>query len=171
MTIHATATPADVALKRFVEGPAILERAVAALDASELDRQPALGSWTIRQIVHHIVDGDDIWRTAIKMALGNDQAEFPLAWYTSHTQKEWADSWGYSRRSLPESIALLEASRNHIAQLLSVTPDGWTRSVSSRDSHGTLERITVGFIVEMQTEHLLHHVVRIADLHACAGQV
>jgi len=171
ITVHTTSTPLEVALKRFVEGPPILERTLADLQADEFDQQPADGAWTIRQIVHHIVDGDDIWKTGIKIALGSDQAEFTLAWYWTRTQREWADSWSYSRRSLAESLDLLKANRNHIAQLLSMTPDSWTRSVSVRDSKGTLELITVGFIVEMQTEHLLHHLNRILHLHKQGGGV
>lgn len=30
-----------------------------------LDAMPSGGGWTIRQIVHHIVDGDDIWKLCI----------------------------------------------------------------------------------------------------------
>ncbi len=171
VAVHTTSTPPEVALKRFVEGPSILERTLADLPPAALDQQPADGSWTIRQIVHHIVDGDDIWKTAIRIALGSEQAEFTLAWYWLRTQREWADSWGYSCRSLPESLALLKANRNHIGQLLSLAPESWHRSVLARDSHGTLERITVGFIVEMQADHLMHHVARIVDLHACGGGV
>jgi len=44
-----------------------------------------------RQIVHHIADGDDLWKTYIKIALGNEQAEFTLAWYLAFPQTEWAN--------------------------------------------------------------------------------
>lgn len=165
MIVHASSTPPEAVLKRFVEGPAVLERALADLPPGELDRRPADGAWTIRQIVHHIVDGDDIWKTGIRIAIGSDQAEFSLSWYRSRTQREWAESWGYSRRPLAECLALLKANRNHVAQLLTMIPDAWNRSVSVPDSAGIPERVTVGFIVEMQTDHLLHHLNRILDLH------
>jgi len=171
VTVHTTSTPPEIALKRFLEGPSILEHTLADLPAGELDQRPPDGAWTIRQTVHHIVDGDDIWKTAIKIALGGDQAEFTLAWYWSRTQREWADRWGYSRRSVAESLDLLKANRHHIAQLVSTNPDSWTRAVSVRDSKGTLELITVGFIVEMQTDHLLHHLNRILHLHERGGGV
>jgi len=171
VAVHATTTPPEVALQRFLEGPSTLERTLAGLREGALDRQPADGGWTIRQIVHHIVDGDDIWKTAIKMAVGSDQAEFTLAWYRSHTQREWAERWGYAQRPLAASLDLLKAMRTHIAQLLSMTPDSWTRSVSVRDAQGARELITVGFIVEMQTDHLLHHLNRILHLQQHGGGV
>ena len=159
--IYTPSTDREIALRRFIEGPTLLEDTLADIKPDELDRPPIDGGWTIRQNVHHIADGDDIWKTAIKIALGSDQAEFSLAWYWLHTQVEWADCWVYSHRRLSESLALFKANRHHIAQLLTEIPEGWTRSVSARDSKGVVELITVGFIVEMQSDHLLHHLKRI----------
>ncbi len=148
-----------------MQGPSLLEQALSTLQPGDMDTPPDDGGWTIRQIVHHIVDGDDIWKNCIKIALGNERAEFSLDWYGSLSQKDWAERWAYSRRSLEESLALLKAIRNHIHQLLTEIPEGWTRSVSVRSSKGEIESVTVGFVVEMQTEHLLHHLHRILSIH------
>ena len=56
-----------------------LEAAVAGLSENELDSPR--GGWSIRQIVDHIVDGDDLWKTCIKAALGNSEGQFSLLWY------------------------------------------------------------------------------------------
>ena len=80
-------------MSRYREGPALLADAVAGLPDAVLDAVPSGGGWTIRQIVHHIVDGDDIWKLCIKMALGNMEGEFALAWYWSLPQRTWADRW------------------------------------------------------------------------------
>jgi hypothetical protein len=53
-------------IARYIEGPTLLERALTGLKEADLDTAPSKGGWTIRQIVHHIVDGDDIWKTCIK---------------------------------------------------------------------------------------------------------
>ena len=66
----------DGTISRYREGPALLERAVSGLRDADLDRKPSGGGWSIREIVHHIADGDDIWKMCIKMAIGNEQAEF-----------------------------------------------------------------------------------------------
>ena len=168
-TVHTPSGAHESTLRRYVDGPALLENTLSELQLTDLDKPPADGGWTIRQIVHHIVDGDDIWKTCIKIALGNDQAEFTLSWYWSRTQEDWAERWAYSSRSLEESLALLKAIRNHVCQLLTMRPDGWTRSAVVRDSKGTLERVTVGFVVEMQADHLMHHVNRILDIHKQGG--
>jgi uncharacterized damage-inducible protein DinB len=152
-----------------MEGPPLLERALAGLQDADLDKPPAQGGWTIRQVVHHVVDGDDLWKTCVKVALGNEQAEFTLAWYWVLPQEVWADRWAYAHRSVDVSLALLKANRDHILQLLRQMPDGWSRSVGIRKSDGKIERVTVGAVVEMQADHVAHHVKRILAIRTEIG--
>jgi uncharacterized damage-inducible protein DinB len=154
----------DEILEQFKQGPCILENALAGLSDFELDYAPSKGGWTIRQIVHHIADGDDLWKTAIKIALGNEQSEFTLKWYSAFPQTEWAKRWGYENRRINESLILLKANREHIIQLLEYVPDGWIKSVQFRESNGEIEVLPVGAIIQMQTEHVIHHVKRIREI-------
>ena len=156
----------DSILARYIEGPKLLERALAGVQDAELDARPSKGGWTIRQIVHHVVDGDDLWKIGIKVALGNEQAEFSLDWYRTQPQVVWAERWAYANRSVDVSLALLRASRNHIDQLLGQVPDGWHRSVGFRKPDGEIERLPVGAIVEMQADHVEHHVKQIRAIRS-----
>jgi uncharacterized damage-inducible protein DinB len=151
----------EVAISRYREGPILLEHTVMGLRDTELDARPSGGGWSIRQIVHHIADGDDIWKGCIKMAIGNEQAEFSLGWYASQTQDTWADRWAYSRRPIGTSLSLLKATREHVLQLLEGVPDAWDRSVTVRTKQGEIERVPVGFVIQMQADHVKHHVERI----------
>jgi len=161
----------DSILARYIEGPALLGHALAGIQASDLDAPPSQGGWTIRQIVHHIVDGDDLWKTCVKVALGNEQAEFSLEWYRTQPQEHWAKCWAYERRSLDVSLALLKANRSHILQLLEQVPDGWHRSVGFPKSNGETERVPVGAVVEMQADHVEHHVKQIRAIRSEIGGV
>jgi hypothetical protein len=154
-------TDKDSVIARYMEGPALLRRTLADLDETDFDRVPAEGGWTVRQIVHHLVDGDDLWKVCIKQALGNEQSEFSLDWYRAFEQDTWADNWAYQKRSIDVSLSLLEAIRNHVFQLLEHVPDGWNKSVGFREPDGEVVRIPVGFIVEMQADHVDHHLKRI----------
>jgi uncharacterized damage-inducible protein DinB len=151
-------------LEQFRQGPDILENALAGLSDSEMDYVPSNGGWTIRQIVHHIVDGDDIWKTSIRIALGNENAEFSLAWYLAFPQTEWAKRWSYESRSIDVSLALLRANRNHILQLLEYAHDGWKKSVKYRNPDGEIEMVPAGFVIQMQAEHVAHHIKRISEI-------
>ncbi len=105
-------------LELFKQGITILENALTGLSDIDLDYVPINGGWSIRQIVHHISDGDDLWKACIKIALGNEQGEFSLKWYLALPQTEWAKKWSYETRSIATSLELLKANRNHILQLL-----------------------------------------------------
>jgi len=151
----------DSVIARYIEGPTLLERALSGLKEADLDTTPSKGGWTIRQIVHHIVDGDDIWKICIKQALGNDQSEFSLDWYRVMPQDVWADRWAYALRSVDVSLALLKANRDNVMQLLEHVPDGWDRTVRFREPNGKIEIVPVGFVIEMQANHVVHHIQQI----------
>ncbi len=161
------------AISRFREGPELLERAVRGLQEAELDARPSRGGWSIRQIVHHIADGDDLWKLCIKTAMGSEQAEFALGWYWSMTQETWAERWAYSQRSIGASLSLFRASRDHVLQLLETVPGAWCKSVALHTPEGKTERIPVGFVIQMQADHVVHHVEGIRTIlreRGCAQQ-
>jgi hypothetical protein len=148
----------QAAISRYREGPTLLERTVIGLHSDELDIAPPGGGWTIRQIVHHIVDGDDIWKLCIKMAIGNEQAEFDLGWYWALTQRTWADRWAYNHRPIDVSLSLFRAIREHVLQLVESLPDAWSHAVVVRTKDGQVERVPIGYVIQMQADHVLHHV-------------
>ena len=73
-------------LELFKQGPSILENALAGLSDSELDYTPSNGGWTIRQIVHHISDGDDLWKIVSR-----------LHWVMNKLNSVFSGTW-HSRR-------------------------------------------------------------------------
>ena len=151
----------DGTISRYREGPTLLEGVASDLRDADLDAMPSGGGWTIRQIVHHVVDGDDIWKLCIKMAIGNEQSEFALGWYWAQPQELWGDRWAYNRRPVDASLSLFKATRNHILQLLENVPEAWSRSVALRTRDGELKRVPVGFVIQMQADHVVHHIDRI----------
>lgn len=151
-------------LARYREGPALLEAVVAGLSDDVLDFTPAAAGWTIREIVHHVADGDDLWKLGVKMALGANEPEFALGWYREEPQRTWGERWGYGSRPLDASLALLRAIRAHVLQLVEPEPKAWDRAVQFRDAEGRVERVAVGFVIAMQADHLHHHLQRIKDI-------
>jgi hypothetical protein len=145
-------------LKQYAEGPARLESALAGFSESDLDLALSPDSWSIRQIVHHLVDGDDLWKTCIKMALGNNDAVFSLQWYTEKPQMEWSESWTYAQRELSPSLALFRANRCHIMDLLAHIPGACERSIRFQRPGKEEIRITVFDVIELHVRHLTDHI-------------
>ena len=156
MTEQAFNPSATLAL--YADGPAQLEAVLSGLSEVDLDLAQTGDSWTMRQIVHHLADGDDIWKTCIKAALGNGEGLFSLQWYWDKPQTAWAENWNYARRSIESSLALLHLNRQHIVELIGQTPNAWEKSIRIKWPDGEEERITIGEVLEMQASHVVGHI-------------
>ena len=144
-------------LIRYADGPAQLAVALADLREADLDLGPAEGGWTIRQIAHHIADGDDLWGACVKMALGS-QTGFSLQWYWAKSQDEWAQTWHYADRDLEPSWDLFRANRAHIVQLVEQVPNAWNCHMRIQMPDGRERSFTVGELIDMQARHALGHI-------------
>jgi len=156
------------ALSAYADGPDRLEAALAGFPESGLDLALSSDSWSIREIVHHVADGDDIWKAFIKRAVGALGGEFSLEWYWVTPQEEWAGRWAYRDRAIEPSLALLRAGRQHIVQLLEHIPQWWAKSLSIRWSDGEEQEVSVGWVVDMQAQHIEGHIEdirRIREAH------
>jgi hypothetical protein len=148
----------ETVLAQYADGPARLESALVGLTESDLNLSLAVASWTIRQIVHHLVDGDDIWKIFIKAALGNSDALFSLQWYTAKPQMEWSESWAYACRDLDSSMALFSANRRHIVDLLEHIPGACEKSIRFQRLENPEIRITIFDVLELHVRHLADHI-------------
>ena len=149
----------NAAISQYADGPVQLNAALKGLTDYDLDLALTTDTWTIRQIVHHLVDGDDLWKTCIKAALGNNGGLFSLQWYWDKSQTEWAASWKYANRPIQPSLELFRANRQHMVELIQQIPNLGERSI--RIKHPDIaeeQRITIGFVLEMQIDHLAEHI-------------
>ena len=156
---------------RFADGPDLLEAAIAGLSEGELDLAESDDTWTIRQLVHHIMDGDDLWKGFIKRAAGNPGGRFDLQWYWDMPQDEWVEHWAYARRKIEPSLALFRANRAHIVQLLDHLPGAWEQSLLVRWPNGVGQRLSVAAVVEMQARHLTGHLADIRRARQVQGTI
>jgi uncharacterized damage-inducible protein DinB len=159
----------DTILELFADGPAQLEAVVAGLTDSELNLALSADSWTLRQIVHHIADGDDIWMIGIKAALGNPEGILEFKWYWDVPQNVWVERWKYASRPIESSLAIFRLNRQHITELIRQIPEAWELSLWVKWSNEEKMRMTVGNMVEMQARHAVHHIQDIQKIRQAHG--
>ncbi len=158
----------DEILANYASGPDRLEAAIAGLSLTGLDTGLSSESWTIRQIVHHVVDGDDLWKMFVKQGLGNPGSEFTLGWYWDMEQIAWGERWAYAEREVKPSLALLRANRRHIVQLLEHRPGAWENCLLVRWPEREAQEVSVAWVVELQARHVFGHaadILRIREAH------
>jgi len=156
----------ELLLQRYLQLPNRLETVIEGL--SELDFDLKLESgWTIRQYVHHLVEGEYFWQVNLRAIVGTDGILFPFTWYFGLTQDEWADRWAYDKRSLEPSLSLFRASTWNLVEFLRNVPDAWEHFGRITWPKGKEEtRITVCEIVEIHLGHMDQHVEDIQEIRA-----
>ena len=145
-------------IKLYANGPNMLESVLSGLSGKNLDLSEGEEKWTIRQIVHHVVDGDDIWNIFIKRAIGNPNGKFDLDWYWEIPQDDWVVKWSYALRDIEPSLALFHSNRAHIIQLLTHIPESWNHNLYINWPNNELEEATIAEVVDMQANHVVDHI-------------
>ena len=158
-----------VLLKKYLQLPDRLEAAIAGLSESDLDLRGS--GWSIRQYVHHTVEGELLWQINLRAAVGFDGIAFPMTWYLIQEQDSWAERWGYDRRPVEPALALFRGSTSNLAGFLQCLPEAWDRSGRITWRGEQTETIySVRDIVLMHIGHMDQHeadIRAIRDLHKC----
>ena len=145
-------------LTRYAAGYDLLTSAIRGLDDDQLDLNLSPEGWSIRQLIHHIADGDYLWKEFLLRAAGDTEQEFSLEWYWCMPQDEWVKRWSYAKRDIAPSLALLKTNRQHTLQLIEQVPWLWEKSLLIPTRQDGQERVSVGEVVEMQSRHVEGHV-------------
>jgi hypothetical protein len=156
--------PDERIITLYLDGPRLLEDAITGLSDAGLDAAPDAENWSIRQAVHHLVDGDDMWSLAVKMALGGSEVLFDLHWYWQISQAQWARNWAYARREVGPALALFAASRRYVVDLVKAVPGAWDCSVLVPWPNSDAGRLAVGEILAMQARHVGGHIEEIRKI-------
>jgi uncharacterized damage-inducible protein DinB len=155
----------DSLLKRYPKLPERLEAAIAGLDETQLDLRLGTGGWSIRETVHHTVEGELMWQVFLRAILGTDGIEFPIQWYFTISQDEWAKRWAYGKRAVEPTLELLRGSTASLVELLRNVPaEAWEHHGRVIwPGHNQETRLTVRDIVLMHIRHMDQHI---ADIQA-----
>lgn len=159
-------TPETI-LEQFVAGPDALVQALEGLSDESLDLVRAPDKWSIRQIVHHVIHGDDVVGMRIKAAIGSPGSTWDNPWYD---HMAWVDTLGFGERELKPGLEFLRAHRRFVAHLVQSTPQAWERHVlvgQSEDAEGF--PWTAGRGVVVLACHIPWHIEQIRETRQVHG--
>ena len=110
-------------IDRYRTGIDEVQRAIAGSPPVELDRRPAVGEWSAREVVHHLADSETMSTIRLRRLLAEDQ---PII--QAYDEAEFARRLHYDR-PVDESLAVFAAVRRSNLQLLdALTDDEWQRT-------------------------------------------
>src|SRR5438105_10940637 len=118
----------DELIKRYREGPAALEQAIAACSEAELDRSAE--GWTPREIIHHTADSEMTSAIRLRKLIAEERPLIP-----GYDEAEFARRLHYSERPLEGSLAAVRGARESSLSLLEqLTEEEWAREGTHAES-------------------------------------
>jgi hypothetical protein len=137
-----------------------LEEEVSGLTNEDLDHSLEPGSWSIRQIVHHVADDGDVWCMIFKKALATPGT--PIRFEGFPGNEPWAKALSFDHRPITSALNLLRAHGEMMAELATTFPDSWEQCVKIVDESGNVvQDLSAGQILSMLGEHLQEHLLTI----------
>ena len=141
--------------------PARLREAVAGLDDAQLDTAYREDGWTVRQVVHHVVDSHVNAYVRFRWALTEDR---PMI--KPYDEKEWARLPDAKAAPVALSLDLLDALHTRWLILLrAMTPEDFERRWTSPD----FGELSVDTLLQLYAWHGKHHVAHITSLREREG--
>jgi hypothetical protein len=105
-------------IDRYADGCAVVRAALAGASEEELDRRPAPGAWTAREVVHHLADSETNSYVRLRTLLVE---ESPVI--QAYDEAEWARTLPSYRLGIDEPLAVFEAVRGASTALLRTLDD------------------------------------------------
>jgi hypothetical protein len=111
-------------IQRYKAGYATVETALDGLNDADLDRAPADGGWTARQVIHHLADSEMTSALRLRRLLAEEQ---PLL--QGYDEQLFARVLFYTARPIAPSLAAFKAARESTAAILDrLGPEHWQRA-------------------------------------------
>lgn len=147
----------------YVAGGAKLAQAIWGLTADQLHAKPADGSWTIHQIVIHMLDSDLIASDRMKRIACMDK---PLL--IGYDETAFVHLPGVEDLSAFTACDLFHKNRQMTGTMLRKLPNtAWDRF----GIHNERGKVTLGEMLESYIQHLDHHLQFIAKKRDLVSQI
>ena len=141
-------------IERYVEGPGVVEAALAGVAEEDLDRRSADGEWSAREVVHHLADSEMTSAIRLRRLLAEDSPVIQ-----GYDEMEYSRRLHYDRRPLGPSLAALRAARETTATILEHLGDeDWSRA----GTHTESGPYSVETWLEIYAAHAHDHAEQIA---------
>ncbi|MEO6912283.1 MAG: DinB family protein [Edaphobacter sp.] len=133
-----------------------LSALTATLSGAQIDRVPAPGKWSIREIAAHLADCEIVYSVRLRQTLSQSHALI-----RPFDQKAWAER--YAAYNLDSALTLFQAARNWNLRLLTTISEEDRHRPTTHPERGTF---TFWTLVEIMAGHDLNHLQQIERLAA-----
>jgi hypothetical protein len=149
-------------IEGYAAGADVLGRSIQGLDRGELLAFPLPGTWSIQQIVLHMMDSDLIASDRMKRVAAEDHPTL-----IGYNETAFAKTLAYDHIPAQDACEVFRLNRRITAELLRRLPDSAFQRTGLHNERGelTLEHLVTGYI-----EHLDHHLKFIKEKRKLLGK-
>lgn len=149
-------------LALYKRGPLALKKALTGLTAKDLDAHPIKGEWSVREIVCHLADGEQISAVRLRRLLVEDSPLLPGYDAAAYAKKE-----RYDKIPLPVALAAFESARGmSFAVLNNISPADWKRA----GTHSEYGPYSVERWLQANANHVINHIKQIMEVREAMGK-
>lgn len=143
-------TPELVSLvRRFLDGAEALHPVIDGLTEQQLDSHPVPGTWSLRELVIHVMDSDLIATHRMKRIVAE---ELPLL--ISYDETAFAKKLYGPHLSARLACDLFRLNRMQMAEILDKLPE---EAFAREGVHNQRGKVTLREMVGMYVHHVDHH--------------
>jgi hypothetical protein len=156
--VSAAASERAALLARYRDGAAAFEAAVADVTDAELDARPFDGEWSVREIAHHLADGELMSAIRLRRLIAEDD---PVI--VGYDERSFTDRLHATRRAIGPSLTAVAGARASTLSILEqLTDEEWTRT----GTHSELGPYAVERWLAIYAEHPWEHAAQVREVIA-----
>jgi hypothetical protein len=135
-----------------------LKKLINGLTPKEVKWKPALGKWSIAEIVAHLADVEIVASWRMRSVLGANGTAIQ-----AFDQDVWASVFQYRKRDPKQSLEVFRVLReNNLAMLKALPREGW----DNYGMHAERGKETIAHLARMFAGHDTNHVLQIEGIAA-----
>jgi uncharacterized damage-inducible protein DinB len=148
--VSATPAPQKAVIDRFSEGGPLLVQAASGLTPEQWRDHPIPGTWSIAELVSHLLDCDLVFADRMKRIIAEDSPTI-----VAFDEQAWIDRLLSNSMPVDEAASLFAANRNWMTRILRAQDEA---DFARFGMHTEKGRQTLADVLVYATNHLDHHL-------------
>jgi len=150
-------------IEDYEKGGDDLRMAVRGLTREDTLAFPVPGTWSIQQLVIHLLDSDLVMADRMKRVIAEDNPAL-----LAFDENKWVKNLFYEEQSIEDAVTLFETNRRNLARVLKKLPDSAFDRVGVHNERGPLK---LSDLVAFCVTHLKHHMKFLVDKREKMGKI
>ena len=140
-----------------------LRMAVRGLQREDLLAHPVPGTWSVQEIVIHLLDSDFVLTDRMKRVIAEENPAL-----LAFDETKFVERLFYDDQSADDALTLFEINRRNFGRVLRKLPDAAFERTGHHSERGPLRLID---LLTMSVNHLKHHMKFIVEKREKMGKL